>query len=76
MKESKKVKFKDLASKDRPAKSTNFTDLGTYTAYRCNVSRTRGLGKEEEEYALKLLDTLDGVSNIYVLNDTNRLDIN
>ena len=76
MKESKKVKFEDLASEDRPAKSTNFIDLGAHTAYRCNVGRTRGLGKEEEEYTLKLLDTLDGVSNTYVLNDTNRLDIN
>ena len=76
MKESKKVKFKDSASKDRPAKSTNFTDLGTYTAYRYNVSKTRGLGKEEEEYTLKLLDTLDGVSNIHVLNNTNRPDVN
>ena len=34
VKESKKVKFEDLASKDRPAKSTNFTDLGAYMAYR------------------------------------------
>ena len=76
MKESKKVKFKDSASKDRPAKSTNFTDLGTYTAYRCNVGRTRGPGKEEEEYALKPLDTLDGASNTHVLNDANRPDIN
>ena len=50
--------------------------MGTYTAYRCNVGRTRGLGKEEEEYTLKPLDTLDGASNIYVLNNTNRLDIN
>ena len=76
MKESKKVKFEDSASEDRPAKSTNFTDLGAHTAYRCNVGGTRGPGKEEEEYALKLLDTLDGASNIHILNDANRLDIN
>jgi len=75
VKESKKVKFEDLASKDRPAKSTNFTDLGAYMAYRWNFGGTRGPGKEED-YALKPLDTLDGASNTHVLNDSKRPGVN